>query len=47
MKNDFNFTYSNLEAQYRAALDAGYKFTTCVQYGNKYALVPAHRFRAL
>ena len=32
MNNQFHFTFSNLESQYRAALDAGYQFLTCRQY---------------
>jgi hypothetical protein len=32
MNNDFQFTFANIEAQYRAALDAGYKFMTCFEY---------------
>jgi hypothetical protein len=32
MKNDFHFTFANIEAQYRAALDAGYQFITCLEY---------------
>lgn len=32
MKNNFHFTFANLELQYRAALDSGYEFITCVDY---------------
>lgn len=32
MKKDFHFTFANIEAQYRAALDAGYEFITCLEY---------------
>ncbi|MEO5328827.1 MAG: hypothetical protein H7829_11360 [Magnetococcus sp. THC-1_WYH] len=35
MKNDFHFTFANIEAQYRAALDAGYKFITCLEYAER------------
>lgn len=46
MKNDFHFTFANIEAQYRAAQDAGNKFEG-VQYSDKYELAPARCFRAL
>lgn len=32
MKQDFHFTFANIEAQYQAALDAGYQFITCLEY---------------
>lgn len=32
MKKDFHFTFANIEAQYRAAQDAGYTFVTCLEY---------------
>lgn len=32
MNNDFHFTFANIEAQYRAAMDAGYQFMTCLEY---------------
>ena len=32
MNHEFQFTFSNIEAQYRAALDAGYQFITCLEY---------------
>lgn len=35
MNNDFHFTFANIEAQYRAALDAGYQFITCLEYAER------------
>ena len=35
MSNDFHFTFANIEAQYRAALDAGYQFITCLEYAER------------
>jgi len=35
MKKEFHFTFSNIEAQYCAAQDAGYKFITCLEYAEK------------
>jgi hypothetical protein len=35
MKNDFHFTFANIEAQYRTALDAGYQFITCLEYAER------------
>ena len=35
MINDFHFTFSNLETQYRAALDKGYQFITCIEYAER------------
>jgi hypothetical protein len=35
MSNNSHFTFSNLEAQYRSALEAGYEFLTCRQYVEK------------
>jgi hypothetical protein len=32
MKKAFHFTFANIEAQYQAALDAGYEFITCLDY---------------
>lgn len=37
MKIDFHFTFSNIEAQYRTALDAGYQFITCLEYAERKA----------
>lgn len=39
MKNNFHFTFANIEEQYRAALDAGYEFITCEEFvGKKHSL---------
>lgn len=35
MSNDFHFTFASIEAQYRAALDAGYQFITCLEYAER------------
>lgn len=35
MNNAFHFTFTNIEAQYRAALDAGYQFITCFEYADR------------
>jgi hypothetical protein len=35
MNNDFHFTFANIEAQYRAALDVGYQFITCLEYADR------------
>jgi hypothetical protein len=35
MNNGFHFTFANIEAQYRAALDAGYQFITCLEYADR------------
>ena len=35
MKTQFHFTFANLEAQYQAALDAGYEFLTCLEYAER------------
>lgn len=35
MTSDFHFTFSNIEAQYRAALEAGYQFITCLEYAER------------
>lgn len=35
MKNDFHFTFGNIEAQYLSALDSGYKFITCLEYAER------------
>lgn len=40
MKSDFHFTFANIEAQYLAALDAGYQFTTCLQYAERKNSLP-------
>lgn len=32
MKKEFHFTFANIEAQYRAALDTGYEFISCMEY---------------
>jgi len=41
MTSSFHFTFANLEAQYRAALDAGYEFLTCLQYAERKRSLPA------
>ena len=40
MNENFDFTFDNIEAQYRAALDAGYKFMTCLEYAENNANLP-------
>lgn len=40
MSNQFHFTFTNLEAQYRSALDAGYAFLTCHEYFLKKTSLP-------
>lgn len=40
MKHDFHFTFANIEAQYRAALDAGYQFITCLEYAERKGSLP-------
>jgi len=35
MNTEFHFTFDNLEAQYRAAQDAGYEFITCAEYADR------------
>jgi hypothetical protein len=35
MNEKFNFTFANIEAQYCAALDAGYQFITCLEYAER------------
>ena len=35
MRNDFQFTFANIEAQYQSALDAGYKFITCAEFAER------------
>jgi hypothetical protein len=35
VKNQFHFTFSNIESQYRSALEAGYVFMTCLEYSEK------------
>lgn len=35
MTTQFHFTFNNLEAQFRAALDVGYEFLTCLEYANR------------
>lgn len=41
MKESFHFTFANIEAQYRAALDAGYEFITCLDYVTRKDNLPA------
>lgn len=40
MKEKFHFTFANIEAQYRAALDAGYTFITCAEYAEQKQNLP-------
>jgi len=40
MSKDFHFTFANIEAQYRAALDAGYQFITCLEYAENKPKLP-------
>ena len=40
MTSPFHFTFANLEAQYRMALDAGYEFLTCLQYAESKQSLP-------
>ena len=41
MKTQFHFTFANLDAQYQAALDAGYEFLTCLEYAERKHALPA------
>ena len=41
MRNVFHFTFANIEAQYRAALGAGYEFITCLDYVTRKDNLPA------
>ncbi|MFY7790997.1 MAG: hypothetical protein ACOVQB_08800 [Polynucleobacter sp.] len=40
MKKKFQFTYQNIEEQYQAALNAGYKFITCLEYAGSKGILP-------
>ncbi len=40
MTQSFHFTLANLEAQYHAALAAGYRFYTCAEYASRTAELP-------
>lgn len=40
MTGPFPFTFANLEAQYRAALEAGYRFHTCAEYADRTSDLP-------
>lgn len=40
MTQSFHFTLENLEAQYHAALAAGYRFYTCAEYASRTAELP-------
>lgn len=40
MTSDFGFTFSNIESQYSAALDAGYQFITCLEYAQRKGDLP-------
>jgi hypothetical protein len=42
MSEKFQFTFDNLEQQYRAALSAGYKFLTCAEYAEKRKKLPSY-----
>ena len=35
MTQHFHFTFANIEAQYKAALEAGYEFITCIDYAER------------
>jgi len=35
MTDKFHFTFANIETQYRAALEAGYEFITCLEYAER------------
>ena len=41
MSHQFHFTFANLEAQYRTALETGYEFITCGQYAEQTLELPA------
>jgi len=40
MTSDFHFTFANIEAQYRAALNMGYQFITCLEYAERKENLP-------
>jgi hypothetical protein len=40
MTQPFQFTFANLEAQYSAALSAGYRFFTCAEYASRTTELP-------
>lgn len=40
MKTEFPFTFEKIEAQYRAALAAGYAFMTCAEYAGRKGELP-------
>jgi len=40
MTAGFHFTFANLEAQYKAALDAGYEILTCIDYVERRETLP-------
>ena len=41
MKTNFQFTFANIEEQYRDALEAGYEFLTCAEYAAKKSNLPS------
>lgn len=41
MSNKFPFTFSAIEEQYKAAVDAGYTFLTCEEYYHKKGALPS------
>lgn len=41
MTSKFHFTFANLEAQYKVALEAGYEFITCAEYAVRKGNLPA------
>ena len=41
MSTEAQFTFENLEGQYRVALDAGYEFITCIEYAERKEDLPA------
>jgi len=40
MTDKFHFTFANIETQYRAALEAGYEFITCLEYAERKGNLP-------
>lgn len=40
MKHKFEFTFTNLELQYRSALQSGYQFITCADYAKRKESLP-------
>ena len=40
MKYAFHFTFANIEAQYKAAMDLGYHFITCLEYSERKGSLP-------